>query len=392
MQHLRLDTGAASVRASRFAVDGGAEEVHLCLRPPAEPHAAVGQLAALEAAYANALIQLRLPPETAVFRRLFVSDWANQADLVARSTLVTGDEASGPVAVSVVEEPPLPAARVALWAWHLRDAAPLDKAPHGDGVLVRRGPRTHLWTAGLSAPTEEGPPDPAAQTRALFAEYEGQLAGLGASLADHVVRTWVFVRDVDVNYAGMVDARRELFAARGLTAETHYLASTGIEGRHADHRRTVLLDAWAIAGLDPGQVRHLEALHRLGPTHAYGVTFERGTRIAHGDRAHLVISGTASIEPDGRTVHRGDIERQTERTFGNIEALLADGGAALTDLAQVIVYLRDAADRAPVESWLDAHLPDVPRVVVRAPVCRPGWLVEVEGLAVVADDSPWPAL
>ena len=48
----------------------------------------------------------------------------------------------------------------------------------------------------------------------------------------------------------------------------------------------------------------------------------------------------------------------------------------------IIVYLRDIADYAVVKEMFDKRFPDIPRVVTLASVCRPGWLVEMECMAV----------
>jgi enamine deaminase RidA (YjgF/YER057c/UK114 family) len=54
----------------------------------------------------------------------------------------------------------------------------------------------------------------------------------------------------------------------------------------------------------------------------------------------------------------------------------------MSDVASMIVYLRDIADRDVVLAYLEEHYPAVPRVMVWAPVCRPAWLVEVECVAI----------
>jgi len=375
--------GGPRVRASRFAPPDGAAEVHLCLMPGA-PAAFPRQLAELEEAYSAALGELGLEEQSVVVRRLFLSDAANQEERLAASPLARR-RADNPAALSIVEQPPLPEGRVALWAYHLQEGGkgPAKEARPG-GVLVRSGGRVHLWTTELPPRRTLAEADPAAQTREIFADYMTELAAAGATLADHVVRTWIFVDAVDLNYGKMVKARRELFAREGLTEETHYIASTGIAGRRADPRRIVTVEGYAVPGLRAEQVRHLEAPAMLGPTSAYGVTFERGTRIDLGDRRHLFISGTASIDNRGEVLHRGDVRAQAERTFANIEALLADGGAGFADLAQMVVYLRDPADREPVAAYLEEHFPRTPRILVHAPVCRPGWLIEVECWATLA--------
>lgn len=102
-----------------------------------------------------------------------------------------------------------------------------------------------------------------------------QLMGQRCTLASHCVRTWFFVQNVDVNYAGVVKARKEVFITQNLTEKTHYIASTGIEGRHADPSVLVQMDSYAVDGLEPGQIQFLYAPTHLNPTYEYGVTFER---------------------------------------------------------------------------------------------------------------------
>ena len=109
-----------------------------------------------------------------------------------------------------------------------------------------------------------------------------QLMGQRCTLASHCVRTWFFVQNVDVNYAGVVKARKEVFITQNLTEKTHYIASTGIEGRHADPSVLVQMDSYAVDGLEPGQIQFLYAPTHLNPTYEYGVTFERGTAVTYG--------------------------------------------------------------------------------------------------------------
>ena len=153
-----------------------------------------------------------------------------------------------------------------------------------------------------------------------------------------------FVRDVDVNYAGVVKGRKEEFV-----------------------RLTDAIYEWEAA---------------------YGVTFERGTAVEYGDRKHIFVSGTASIDNRGEVVYPGNIAGQTRRMLLNIEALLKEAGSSLADLAKMIVYLRDIADYPIVRDLMEQQFPDVPKVIVLAPVCRPGWLIETECIAIKAGGNP----
>ena len=77
------------------------------------------------------------------------------------------------------------------------------------------------------------------------------------------------------------------------------------------------------------------------------------------------------------------MEKQTERIFDNIEALLAEGNGKITDMKQAVVYMRDGADYNIIKSVVGRRMsPETGRMFVRGPVCRPGWLVEIEGIAV----------
>jgi len=346
------------------------------------------QLDLVEKRYAQARTVLGLAPETAVFRRLFVSDILNQFALIRDSGLVN-QTADNPVAVSLVQQPPLPGAKVALMAYHLDGNAPVTKrrlAPKH--LLVEKNGLGHLWSTRLCAGANTSAASAATQTRRVFDELIDMLAGQGGTLREHCVRTWVYLKDIDVFYQAMVEGRRELFAHHGLDRDTHYIASTGIEGACAHRYDLVALDAYSILGLAPAQITHLNDFDRLCATTNYGVTFERGTRIAYADRAHHFISGTASIDHAGRVVHPGDVLLQLDRALGNIDAVLRSGSARLADMMYLTVYLRDPTDFAHVDASLCERFPGLPFVIVQGAVCRPEWLIEIEGVAVRDHDAP----
>jgi 2-iminobutanoate/2-iminopropanoate deaminase len=56
-------------------------------------------------------------------------------------------------------------------------------------------------------------------------------------------------------------------------------------------------------------------------------SFSRGMRIDLNGLAILLISGTASLDEHGRSLHIGDFRAQTRRTFQNIAGLLEAEGA-----------------------------------------------------------------
>ena len=72
----------------------------------------------------------------------------------------------------------------------------------------------------------------------------------------------------------------------------------------------------------------------------------------------------------------------------NIDTLLQEAGGGLQDIMQAIVYLRDPADYVVVKQYIESRYPSFLHLIVHAPVCRPGWLIETECIAVIPADAP----
>ena len=314
------------------------------------------------------VVKEELPDNSvAVFRRYFLSDAANQSDLVMDWECENAD-----AALSNVQQPPLNGSKIAMWT-NLQTGVSAERLKNGM-LKVSFDDYTHYWTGNNfnKASNSEY------QTRLLLNDYIMQLTEQGCSLYNNCIRTWFFVQNVDVNYAGVVKARKEVFVTQNLTEKTHYIASTGIEGRHALPEVTVQMDTYALKGIEESQIKYLYGSTHLNPTYEYGVTFERGTLVSYPDRKHIFISGTASIDNKGEILHPGNIRKQTERMLENVEVLMNEADSSLSDIAQAIVYLRDTADYSVVKKIFSDKGFEFPYLIVHAPVCRPGWLIEME--------------
>ncbi len=361
-----------------FAPENGVAEYHALLHVEAGQGRFEHQLDLLQQAYA--MLLSRLPKAHVTMRRYLLSDIANQAPILQARLQAERIEKG---ACSMVGQPPLDGSKVALWVYLTEG---LEVVSTADRTVTRHNGYRHIWTTNLQSTTGGS----SSQTREILERYEADLRHEGLNLADHCLRTWFFIRDVDTNYKGMVEARCNNFTMQRLTPDTHYIASTGIGGQPVITESRVQMDAYTAEGLDAVQQQYLYAPTHLNPTYQYGVTFERGTAVQYGDRRHLLISGTASINNRGEVVHVGDIEAQTYRMLENIETLLAEGGATLQDVAQAIIYLRDVADYEVVRRIFDQKLPQMPRVITLAPVCRPAWLIEMECIAITGQqDNRW---
>jgi len=117
-------------------------------------------------------------------------------------------------------------------------------------------------------------------------------------------------------------------------------------------------------------------------------SFSRGLRLEFGNIVVLLISGTASIDEAGRTVHVGDIRAQCRRTFYNITKLLESEGATWKDIVRTTCYLRDIdRDYDPFNEerttfYKEQGLDPLPASTgIQAHLCRPDLLVEIEAIA-----------
>ena len=320
--------------------------------------------------YENALPCYGCSRDTEMLLRFHLSDMTNQSHILKE---LLQDRCA---CISIIGQPPVNGSRIALEAWHWSG---ITKEKNRSLKVTTRN-YAPLWF-NLEKLDSVGSYD---QTYEEFSKLKEELAANGANVADHTVRTWLYCRDVDNNYAGLVQARNKFFAENGLTKETHFIASTGIEGQAAVVNRLVQMDSINYPNLQAGQMQYLTAPEMLSPTAIYGVSFERGTRLIFGDRSHYFISGTASIDKDGIVVHPFDVRKQTCRMLENIEALLKDGDAEMKDIVSGTLYLRDLADAEAVLAVIREKLPQAVLVAVKAPVCRPAWLVELECIAVNA--------
>ena len=327
--------------------------------------------------------QSDLNNETEIFLRFHLSDVTNQSKTL-KDYLFQQNKLSF---ISILEQMPVSGSKIALEAYHIKAIKPVVKEQLDENAIaVTHGPYKSIWVK--SRAQSQG--SSFRQTQQLFSHVSGILHNNSGRLENNTIRTWLYVRDIDNNYQGLVDARRELFEIVGLNKGSHYIASTGIEGCGENVSDLVLLDSLSVLCLEPQQIIYMSAPDYLCPTYRYNVTFERATQIKYGDRSHYYISGTASIDRDGNILHVGDVEKQANRTLININALLSNYGSCLKDLKILIVYLRDISDAALVNNFLKSNLPEnLPYIIVRGAVCRPLWLIEMEGIAVSSQKNPF---
>jgi enamine deaminase RidA (YjgF/YER057c/UK114 family) len=225
-----------------------------------------------------------------------------------------------------------------------------------------------------------GPGDGAyEQTLGMFALAEDLLRRAGMEFRD-VVRTWIHLRHMDRDYATFNRARREFFAARGIEPVP---ASTGIGGGPVAAAHDLCLGVQAIRS-SRLLARTVMTTPTLNEASEYGADFVRGMRIEEANKVALHVSGTASIDEHGATIHCGDLEAQADRMLLNIATLLERQGARIADVVHAITYVKHPEDAERVRARLRAAgFEGFPHAMVAAPICRPELLCETEALAVL---------
>ena len=227
---------------------------------------------------------------------------------------------------------------------------------------------------------------PAEDAAGALDAAEELLAREGFSCRD-VARTWFYLRDILDWYGPFNAVRNAAFRRMGLTGpggDGMIPASTGIEGRNP-RGGWCTLDLLALQAKGGGRAP-MERLHNRKQNEAteYGSAFARAMELVLGDARYVFVSGTASIDDHGATVHVGDFETQTRYTIEAVEALLDGAGARLSDVCQATAFLANPCDGRAFERIVErSELRAAPLVTTVADVCRNDLLFEIDAVAVV---------
>lgn len=247
------------------------------------------------------------------------------------------------------------------------------------GLLLKVGEDTRFFAGNLYGKGS----DSYEQTHAMFVKAERLLENADLSFSD-VMRTWIYFSAMERDYDGFNRARRAFFYSREVDPIP---ASTGIGAGLASSEHSLALGIYAARG--EGIRRSVMITPTLNEAPEYGSDFSRGMRVEESNRTTLLVSGTASLDETGATVHLNDLESQADRMLRNVAALLERQGASFADIVSAITYVKHPQDAPALEAKLSAKgYAGFPNVIVHAPVCRPELLCETEALAVVAKSGP----
>jgi enamine deaminase RidA (YjgF/YER057c/UK114 family) len=212
----------------------------------------------------------------------------------------------------------------------------------------------------------------------MFASASHALTDRGLAFSD-VVRTWIHLRDIDHDYQAFNQGRRQFFEAAGLV---RFPASTGIQAALAGSGYPLAMDLYAVGG---GGEATVDAMNpaSMGEARDYGSFFARASLLRDCGHSRVFLSGTASIDRQGRIVAPGDAKEQLRCMLAHAAGVLEQAGLGLADAVSVTAYLKHASLLSEFRGAAQAAgLPvSVPTAIVVAHICRPEWLCEIELVA-----------
>jgi enamine deaminase RidA (YjgF/YER057c/UK114 family) len=218
------------------------------------------------------------------------------------------------------------------------------------------------------------------QTRSAFETMHAALKLNGFKFTD-TIRTWIYLDRLLEWYDDFNVVRTQYFNETGIF--DHMVpASTGI-GAGNQYGATIMMDALAVQPKDD-RLKIQEVISPLqNPALDYKSSFARAVEMVYPTHKNLLISGTAGIDPVGKTVHLGDPEKQIRLTMEVVHAILESRGMGWSDLFRGIAYFKDMAFQ-PIFEQVAAELgiSRFPLAISHADVCRHDLLFELEVDAV----------
>ena len=197
----------------------------------------------------------------------------------------------------------------------------------------------------------------------------------------NVVRKWFFCHKILDWYDELNAARHAFFTSRGVF-DRMVPASTGVGGRNV-FGSALTADVFAVAPKSDACSYFAVPSPLQCPALKYGSSFSRATEVDTPDLRRLFISGTASIEPGGKTAHVGDVRKQVDLTLQVVYGILESRQMGWEDVTRGVAYFLNGDDIPVLEEYCrEAGLPKFPVVVARNTVCRDDLLFELEVDAV----------
>ena len=207
------------------------------------------------------------------------------------------------------------------------------------------------------------------------------LATVGFDFSN-VIRMWNYLDNLLEWYPEFNTVRNAFFEERKVY-DAVVPAGTGI-GTANEFGTAYIGDLWAVK---PAAGWTISDNHKAFPVPSplqcpaidYKSSFSRAVELDSPNFRTLSISGTASIEQGGMTVHVGDTEKQINKTLEVIDAILKSRDMGWSDTVRAIAYFAEIDDLPLLYERLAAYsIPSIPIAISHAAICRDDLLFEME--------------
>jgi 2-iminobutanoate/2-iminopropanoate deaminase len=200
----------------------------------------------------------------------------------------------------------------------------------------------------------------------------------GNCFAENINKHYIMeTTELLINLSELTPGERNEMRKLGILSRENSITDTEFPGLHKGHRHIPKFAVHAPQVIN-------EAYNYQKPS-----SFSRALRLEMGDYKILLVSGTASVNEEGKPEHIGDFKAQLWRTYRNITNLLEAEGMSWHDVVRTTNYLRDIerdyADfnriRTTFYSWLGLD-PLPASTGIQARLCWETLLVEIEVYAI----------
>lgn len=216
---------------------------------------------------------------------------------------------------------------------------------------------------------------PYAQAQQVFQKARRILRSVDLDFSS-TIRTWLYARDILSWYDQLNKARNEFFTEHKIY-DGIVPASTGI-GAGNPFDAALTTQFLAVRPLTDAVTIEPANSPLQNPAWNYKSSFSRGIKVLCPDHHRLSVSGTASIDEDGKTVFIDDVDAQMNLTMQVVEAILQDAGMDWNDTASALVYFKHRDDFGRFDAYCQKHGIALPHVKLHADVCRDDLLFELE--------------
>ncbi|MGD8306988.1 MAG: hypothetical protein PVF17_10060, partial [Ignavibacteria bacterium] len=218
------------------------------------------------------------------------------------------------------------------------------------------------------------------QSNKLLEKIESYLKKVDMNIYD-VVRTWFYLNDLLTWYEDFNLVRNNYFTEKGIFKKL-IPASTGIGAANLKGS-SLQCGGYALKGKkNLVQTEAIESPLQC-PAPDYKSSFSRAVETNHPGYRHLMVSGTASITPEGETAHVGSIRKQIELTMKVVNGILESREMTWENITRGIVYVKHKSDTKYFEMFCaENELKKLPLSIIQSDICREELLFEIEVDAV----------